>query len=214
MKLAETLQAGINYGQGDREIYNSYNEYIQTLHWLQTPLLTDGFALKNLSSLSLTQEGGSSQIEAVFTPAALKQLFEQEIDGTVTAVLVLADDGSVELLRWEQVEVIDAIRPPSPAENTEFSEIISAFHSFSQPLTTQKERQRLFAQALPLLFLFLIFLLSHRRAVPFGKAFQYRFIQIAAGIHKSHSRCTSAVPSPALPRCPTKRTPAYAAYER
>lgn len=107
MKLAETLQAGINYGQGDREIYNSYDEYIQTLHWLQTPLLTDGFVLKNLSSLSLTQEGGSSQIEAVFTPAALKQLFEQEIDGTVTAVLVLADDGSVELLRWEQVEVID-----------------------------------------------------------------------------------------------------------
>ena len=43
----------------------------------------------------------------MFTPAALKQLFEQEIDGTVTAVLVLADDGSVELLRWEQVEVID-----------------------------------------------------------------------------------------------------------
>jgi len=107
MKLAETLQAGINYGQGDREIYNSYDEYIQTLHWLQTPLLTDGFVLKNLSSLSLTQEGGSSQIEAMFTPAALKQLFEQEIDGTVTAVLVLADDGSVELLRWEQVEVID-----------------------------------------------------------------------------------------------------------
>lgn len=107
MKLAETLQAGINYGQGNREIYKSYDEYTQTLQWLQTPLLAEGFALKNFSSLSLTQEGGSRQIEAVFTPSALKQLFEQTIDGTVTAVLVLADDGSVELLRWEQVEVID-----------------------------------------------------------------------------------------------------------
>lgn len=107
MKVAETLQAGINYGQGDREIYKSYDEYTQTLQWLQTPLLAEGFALKNFSSLSLTQEGGSSQIEAVFTPSALKQLFEQTIDGTVTAVLVLADDGSVELLSWEQVEVID-----------------------------------------------------------------------------------------------------------
>lgn len=107
MKVAETLQAGINYGQGNREIYKSYDEYTQTLQWLQTPLLAEGFALKNFSSLSLTQEGGSSQIEAVFTPSALKQLFEQTIDGTVTAVLTLAADGSVELLRWEQVEVID-----------------------------------------------------------------------------------------------------------
>ena len=107
MKLAETLQAGINYGQGNREIYKSYDEYTQTLQWLQTPLLAEGFALKNFSSLSLTQEGGSSQIEAVLTPSALEQLFEQKIDGTVTAVLSLAADGSVELLRWEQVEVID-----------------------------------------------------------------------------------------------------------
>ncbi len=107
MKIAETLQTGINYGQGSRETYKSYDEYIQTLQWLQTPLLAEGFALKNFSSLSLTQEGGSSQIEAVFTPSALKQLFEQKIDGTVTAVLTLAADGSVELLRWEQVEVID-----------------------------------------------------------------------------------------------------------
>lgn len=107
MKIAETLQTGINYGQGSRETYKSYDEYIQTLQWLQTPLLAEGFALKNFSSLSLTQEGGSSQIESVFTPSALEQLFEQKIDGTVTAVLTLAADGSVELLRWEQVEVID-----------------------------------------------------------------------------------------------------------
>lgn len=107
MKIAETLQTGINYGQGSRETYKSYDEYIQTLQWLQTPLLAEGFALKNFSSLSLTQEGGNSQIEAVFTPSALEQLFEQKIDGTVTAVLTLAADGSVELLRWEQVEVID-----------------------------------------------------------------------------------------------------------
>ena len=46
MKLAETLQAGINYGQGNREIYKSYDEYTQTLQWLQTPLLAEGFALK------------------------------------------------------------------------------------------------------------------------------------------------------------------------
>lgn len=107
MKVAETLQAGINYGQGNREIYNSYDEYIQTLQWLQSPLLAEGFALKNFSSLSLMQEEGSSQIEAVFTPSALEQLYGQQIDGTVSAILVLAADGSVELLRWEQIEVID-----------------------------------------------------------------------------------------------------------
>src|SRR5699024_181836 len=56
MKVAETLQAGINYGQGSRETYKTYQEYADTLEWLKSPLLSDeGFMLKNFSKLTMTQ---------------------------------------------------------------------------------------------------------------------------------------------------------------
>ena len=107
MKIAETLQAGFNYGQGDQERYATYAEYAQTLEWLKTPLLTDGFALSNLSSLSGTAEDGHYLIEATYAPQALNKLYQQEIYGTVSAFLQVDGQGNLEALGWEQVEVID-----------------------------------------------------------------------------------------------------------
>lgn len=107
MKIAETLQAGFNYGQGDRESYATYAQYAQTLEWLKTPLLSDGFALSNLSSLSCTAEDGHYMIEAVYAPEALNKLYDQEIYGTVSSFLQVDGQGNLEVLGWEQVEVID-----------------------------------------------------------------------------------------------------------
>lgn len=108
MKVAETLQAGINYGQGSRETYKTYQEYADTLEWLKSPLLSDeGFMLKNFSKLTITQEDGHYLIETVYTPAALKSLYDQEIDGTVSSYIQLDQDGNIEQLGWEQIEVID-----------------------------------------------------------------------------------------------------------
>lgn len=108
MKVGETLESGFNYGQGSRETFSTYAQYAETLDWLRTPLLTDGFALKNFSSLQLSEEDGSYRIEAVYLPAALQQLYEMdEVVGTVTAYLEVDADGNVKDLGWEQIEVID-----------------------------------------------------------------------------------------------------------
>ena len=108
MKVGETLESGFNYGQGSRETFSTYAQYAETLDWLRTPLLTDGFALKNFSSLKFGEEDGSYRIEAVYLPAALQQLYEMdEVVGTVTAYLEIDAEGNVKDLGWEQIEVID-----------------------------------------------------------------------------------------------------------
>ena len=176
MKLAETLQAGINYGQGNREIYKSYDEYTQTLQWLQTPLLAEGFALKNFSSLSLTRKAAAAKSKrcSPLLPSSSCSSRRSTAPSPLFWSLLMTARSSCCAGNRSRSSTI--IRPPSPAENTAFG-ISSAFHFFSQPLTTQKRGSACFTQALPLFFLFLIFLLSHRRAVPFGKAFQYPFIR-------------------------------------
>ena len=63
--------------------------------------------LKNFSKLTMTQEDGHYLIEAVYTPEALKSLYDQEIDGTVSSYIQLDQDGNIEQLGWEQIEVID-----------------------------------------------------------------------------------------------------------
>ena len=55
----------------------------------------------------MTQEDGHYLIEAVYTPEALKSLYDQEIDGTVSSYIQLDQDGNIEQLGWEQIEVID-----------------------------------------------------------------------------------------------------------
>lgn len=107
MKVAETLQSNFNYGQGDRETYSQYQQYAQTLEWLKSPLLCEGFALKNFSSLTLTQQDGLWRIKAIYTPEALQELYDQEIYGEVSAFMDLDDEGNLQLLRWEQREEID-----------------------------------------------------------------------------------------------------------
>ena len=105
------------------------------------------------------------------------------------------------------------IRPPSPAENTAFWNKL-CFPFFSQPLTTQKERQRLFLHRRCLSFSILDFSVIAPSRRTLWQGVPVSFHPGRCGNPQTHSRCTSAVPSPALPRCPTKRTPAYAAYER
>ena len=108
MKSGETLESGFNYGQGNREVFSTYAQYAETLNWLRTPLLTDGFALKNFSDLKLTSEDGHYLIEATYLPAALEELYDmEEVVGTVTAYLQIDADGKVEALGWEQIEMID-----------------------------------------------------------------------------------------------------------
>lgn len=108
MKSGETLESGFNYGEGNRETYTTYAQYAETLNWLRTPLLTDGFALKNFSDLKLTSEDGHYLIKATYLPAALEKLYDmEEVVGTVTAYLQIDADGNVETLGWEQIEMID-----------------------------------------------------------------------------------------------------------
>lgn len=108
MKSGETLESGFNYGQGNRETYTTYAQYAETLNWLRTPLLTDGFALKNFSDLKLTSEDAHYLIKATYLPAALEKLYDmEEVVGTVTAYLQIDADGNVETLGWEQIEMID-----------------------------------------------------------------------------------------------------------
>lgn len=108
LKVAETMQSNINYGQGSREIYTRYDQYAETLDWLKSPLLCDGFALQNFSSLTLTEEEGDIwRITATYTPEALRKLYDQDIDGVVTSFIELDKDGSLQLLRWEQTEEVN-----------------------------------------------------------------------------------------------------------
>ena len=108
LKVAETMQSNINYGQGSREIYTSYDQYAETLDWLKSPLLCDGFALQNFSSLTLTEEeNGIWRITATYTPEALRELYDQDIDGVVTSFIELDKDGNLQLLRWEQTEEVN-----------------------------------------------------------------------------------------------------------
>ena len=108
LKVAETMQSNINYGQGSREIYTSYDQYAETLDWLKSPLLCDGFALQNFSSLTLTEEeNGIWRITATYTPEALRELYDQDIDGVVTSLIELDKDGNLQLLRWEQTEEVN-----------------------------------------------------------------------------------------------------------
>lgn len=107
MKVAETMQSNYNYGQGTTETYATYAQYRETLDWLQSPLLMEGFALENFSDLTLTVEDGHYLIEATYSSAALNKLYQQEIYGTVQSYLQLDAQGNLEVLAWEQTEIID-----------------------------------------------------------------------------------------------------------
>ena len=79
LKVAETMQSNINYGQGSREIYTSYDQYAETLDWLKSPLLCDGFALQNFSSLTLTEEKNGLQTQ-VDTLTSQKADLQKQVD--------------------------------------------------------------------------------------------------------------------------------------
>ena len=95
---------------------------------------------------------------------------------------------------------------------------ISSFYEidflFLKPsITTQKERRRLCnTDAASLFILKFSVIAPSRRTLWQGVRVSFR--PGRCGNPQTHNRCTSAAPSPTLPRCPTKRTPAYAAYGR
>ncbi len=122
MKVAETMQSGYNYGQGSRENYKSYEEYRKTLDWLKTPLLCEGFALKYFSDLTLTSEGGHYLIEATYSPEGLQELYGNEIYGTVQSFIQIDKDGNLEVLQWEQTEIIDDYPTVTSCSKYTFSE--------------------------------------------------------------------------------------------
>lgn len=122
MKVAETMQSGYNYGQGSRENYKSYEEYRKTLDWLKTPLLCEGFALKYFSDLTLTSEDGHYLIEATYSPEGLQELYGNEIYGTVQSFIQIDKDGNLEVLEWEQTEIIDDYPTVTSCSKYTFSE--------------------------------------------------------------------------------------------
>ena len=122
MKVAETMQSGYNYGQGSRENYKSYEEYRKTLDWLKTPLLCEGFALKYFSDLTLTSEDGHYLIEATYSPEGLQELYGNEIYGTVQSFIQIDKDGNLEVLQWEQTEMIDDYPTVTSCSKYTFSE--------------------------------------------------------------------------------------------
>ncbi len=121
MKIAETLQSGYNYGQGKEESYKSYEDYNNTLEWLKTPLLCDGFALENFSDLTLTSKDGHYLIEATYSPEALKKIYGKEIYGTVQSFIQIDSQGNLEVLEWEQSEMIDDYPTVSACSKYTFS---------------------------------------------------------------------------------------------
>lgn len=108
LKVAETMQSNINYGQGSREIYTSYDQYAETLDWLKSPLLCDGFALQNFFFAD-PHRGGERHLahHRDLHPEALRELYDQDIDGVVTSLIELDKDGNLQLLRWEQTEEVN-----------------------------------------------------------------------------------------------------------
>ena len=107
MKIAKALNESGSYSQGETNVSESYNEYIDALATLMTPILGDGFCLKNFSSLTMTDKQGSYQIEAVFTPAALKTIYNREIYGKVRAYIQIDAKGNLLNLGWDQTDTVD-----------------------------------------------------------------------------------------------------------
>ena len=104
MKIAKSLSGGGNYGEGETNNSESYQEYMNALEYLMTPLMGDGFVLQNLSSLEMTEEDGNYLIEATFSPAALKKIYGKEIKGNVVSYIQVDAKGALQYLGWEQTQ--------------------------------------------------------------------------------------------------------------